>query len=83
MLTENIVPVFPCRDKANDGDLAGNVLCQPGAGFTSCGVAVKAEEYFSGVLAFRKKTVKGFARNAAQGKIISCLPILRIKADKP
>ena len=24
MLTENIVPVFPCRDKANDGDLAGN-----------------------------------------------------------
>jgi len=26
--------------------------------------------------------VKGFARNAAQGKIISCLPILRIKADE-
>ena len=57
MLTENIVPVFPCRDKANDGDLAGNVLRQSEAGFTSCGVAVKAEEYFSGVLAFRKKTV--------------------------
>ena len=82
MLTENIVPVFPCRDKANDGDLAGNVLCQPGAGFTSCGVAVKAEEHFSGVLAFRKKTVKGFARNAAQGKIAPCLPVLRVKADK-
>ena len=82
LLTENIVPVFPCRDKANDGDLAGNVLRQSEAGFTSCGVAVKAEEYFSGVLAFRKKTVKGFARNAAQGKIISCLPILRIKADE-
>ena len=82
MLTENIVPVFPCRDKANDGDLAGNVLRQSEAGFTSCGVAVKAEEHFSGVLAFRKETVKGFARNAAQGKIISCLPILRIKADK-
>ncbi|MFR0839289.1 MAG: hypothetical protein ACLSHA_12245, partial [Neglectibacter timonensis] len=30
----------------------------------------------------RKKTVKGFARNAAQGKIAPCLPILRIKADK-
>ena len=47
MLTENIVPVFPCRDKANDGDLAGNVLRQSEAGFTSCGVAVKAEEYLS------------------------------------
>ena len=82
MLTENIVPVFPYRDKANDGDLAGNVLCQPGAGFTSCGVAVKAEEHFSGVLAFRKETVKGFARNAAQGKVAPCLPVLRIKADK-
>ena len=35
-----------------------------------------------GVLAFRKKTVKSLARNAAQGKIISCLPILRIKGDK-
>src|SRR5574344_175756 len=82
LLTENIVPVFPCRDKAHDGDLAGNGLCQSGTGFASCGVAVKAEEHFSGVLAFRKETVKGFARNAAQGKIISCLPILRIKADK-
>jgi len=82
LLTENIVPVFPCRDKANDGDLAGNGLCQSCAGFISCGVAVKAEEHFSGVLAFRKKTVKGFARNAAQGKIAPCLPLLRIKADK-
>ena len=82
MLTENIVPVFPCRDKANDGDLAGNGLCQSGTGFASCGVAVKAEEHFSGVLAFRKETVKGFARNAAQRKIASALPILRIKADK-
>ena len=60
-------------DKENDGDLAGNVLCQPGAGFTSCGVAVKAEEHFSGVLAFRKETVKGFARNAAQRKIEMCI----------
>ena len=68
--------------KENDGDLAGNGLCQSGTGFASCGVAVKTEEHFSGVLAFRKETVKGFARNAAQGKIISCLPILRIKADK-
>ena len=82
MLAENIVPVFPCRDKANDGYLAGNGLCQSGTSFTSCGVAVKTEEYFLGVLAFRKKTVKSFARNAAQGKIISCLPILRIKADE-
>ena len=82
MLTENIVPVFPCRDKANDGDLAGNGLCQSCAGFISSGIAVKAEEHFSGVLAFRKKMVKGFARNAAQGKIAPCLPVLRIKADK-
>ena len=82
MLTENIVPVFPCRDKANDGDLAGNGLCQSGTGFASYGVAVKAEEYFLGVLAFRKKTVKGFSRNAAQGKIAPCLPVLRIKADE-
>ena len=56
--------------------------CQSGTGFASCGVAVKAEEHFSGVLAFRKETVKGFARNAAQRKIASALPILRIKADK-
>src|SRR5699024_3341216 len=82
LLTENIVPVFPCRDKANDGDLAGNGLCQSGTGFASCGVAVKAEEHFSGVLAFRTETVRGFARNTAQGKIAPCLPVLRIKADK-
>ena len=43
---------------------------------------VKAEEHFLGVLALRKKTVKGFARNAAQGKIAPCLPVLRIKADE-
>ena len=78
MLAENIVPVFPCRDKANDGYLAGNGLCQSGTSFISCGVAVKAEEHFLGVLALRKKTVKGFARNAAQGKIAPCLPVLRI-----
>ena len=48
LLTENIVPVFSCRDKANDGDLAGNGLCQSGTGFASCGVAVKAEEHFLG-----------------------------------
>gem|GEM_PF-6088457 len=42
----------------------------------------KAEEHFLGVLAFRKKTVKGFSRNAAQGKIAPCLPVLRIKADE-
>ena len=82
LLTENIVPVFPCWDKANDGDFAGNGLRQSGTGFASCGVAVKAEEYFLGVLAFRKKTVKGFSRNAAQGKIISFLPFMRIKADE-
>ena len=57
-------------------------LRQLRAGFTSCGVAVKAEEHFSGVLAFRNETVKGFARNAAQGKIASIFPVLRVKADK-
>ena len=76
LLTENIVPVFSCRDKANDGDLAGNVLCQPGAGFTSCGVAVKAEEHFSGVLAFRKKTGQGLClkRRPGQGSSLSASP---------
>ena len=34
------------------------------------------------VLSLRKKTVKGFARNAAQSKITPCLPVFRIKADK-
>ena len=82
MLTEDIVPVFPCRDKANDGDLAGNVLCQSGTGIASCGVAVKAEEQISGVLAFRQETERSVARDAAQGKLICSLPVLRIKADK-
>ena len=44
--------------------------CQSGTGFASCGVAVKAEEHFLGVLAFRKKTVKGFSRNGENIKAI-------------
>ena len=52
--TDNIVPVFPCRDKANDGDLAGNVLCQPGGSLIRFWISTAAK---SGSAEISKVTV--------------------------